>query len=104
MNRNTKAKQLPPLRVRHEPPTIEEAVVAARDLTDDIEQQIFIAAGLMGITADEARPHVLKAEAPAPTRRKVEIALKPRIGAAPRPTVVVERRRSRASALANRPN
>jgi hypothetical protein len=44
--------------VRHEPPTIEEAVQAARDLSSDLEQQVAIAAGLMGMAHDEVRGHI----------------------------------------------
>ena len=29
-----------PRRVRHDPPTLEEAIAAARDLTDDVEEQV----------------------------------------------------------------
>ena len=47
-----------PLKVRHEPPTIEEAVRAAQDLTSDLEQQVAITAGLMGMAHDEVREHV----------------------------------------------
>ena len=47
-----------PVRVRHEPPTITEAVEAARDLASDLQQQADIVAGLMGITHHEAREHV----------------------------------------------
>ena len=36
-----------PRRVRHDPPTLEEAIFAARGLTDDLEEQVAIAAGLM---------------------------------------------------------
>src|SRR4051812_31483875 len=54
--------ELPPIRVRREPPTIAEAVVAAQDLADDLEQQVEIAAGLIGLPPDEVRPHVLAAE------------------------------------------
>jgi len=49
-------KVLPPPRVRREPPTIQEAIAAAQDLSDDREQQIEIAAGFMGVPADEVRP------------------------------------------------
>lgn len=51
-------KLLEPLRVRHEPPTIEEAVRAAQDVSTDIEQQVELAAGLMGMAHDEVREHV----------------------------------------------
>lgn len=36
-----------PRRVRHEPPTLEEALTAAEGLTDDFDQQLAIAADLM---------------------------------------------------------
>ncbi len=49
---------LPPIKVRQEPPTIEEAVFAAQALTPDREQQVEIAAGLMSLSLDEVRPHV----------------------------------------------
>ena len=56
-------KQLPPPRIRREPPTIEEAAFAAVGLTDDLDQQVDIAANLMGVSPDEAKPHVLKVAA-----------------------------------------
>ena len=52
---------LPPIRVRQEPPTVEEAIVAAQSLTADLEQQVAIAAGLMGLSAEAIRPLVLMA-------------------------------------------
>ena len=53
------AKKLrPPPVVRYEPPTIEEALFAASDLSSDPAAQVEIAAGLMGITEDEVRPHL----------------------------------------------
>jgi hypothetical protein len=48
-----------PVRVRHEPPTVAEAVAAAQALTPNLAQQVEITAGLMGLTPDEARPFVL---------------------------------------------
>ena len=50
-----------PVRVCQEPPTVAEAVAAAQALTPDLEQQVDITAGLMGLTPDEARPFVLEA-------------------------------------------
>jgi hypothetical protein len=47
-----------PPRVRHEPPTISEAFAAAADLTTDADLLVEIAAGLMGIPVDQARPHL----------------------------------------------
>lgn len=43
-----------PRRVRHDPPTLAEAVAAARDLTDSYEEQVEIAASLMGISREQA--------------------------------------------------
>ncbi len=42
-------------RVRKDPPTIEEALIAAESLTDDVAQRVEIAASLMGVPADEVR-------------------------------------------------
>src|SRR5262249_59120367 len=47
-------------RVRRDPPTIEEAVVAAQGLTDDLKEQMEIVASLMEITPEEARGVVLR--------------------------------------------
>jgi hypothetical protein len=47
-------------RVRRDPPTVDDAVLAAQGLTDDLEGQIEIVAALMSIPAEEARPAVLK--------------------------------------------
>ena len=58
---------LSPVRVRHEPPTVAEAVVAAQALTPDLEQQVEITAGLIGLTPGEVRPFVLEAS---PLRRQ----------------------------------
>jgi hypothetical protein len=50
-----------PPRVRYELPTIEEAVAAAQDLAADPEQQVAIAAALMGMPEDQVRSHILSA-------------------------------------------
>ena len=82
---------LPPIRVRREPPTIVEAVIAAQDLSDDLEQQIEIAAGLIGLPADEVRPHVVAAVKAKPERMPERIIAQAGPSRAPR-TVIVERR------------
>ena len=88
---NTRGKPraaLPPPRVRKEPPTIAEAMLAAEGLSSDPESQVEIAAGLMGVSEDEVRPFL-----PKPTlRAKVPSAS---IFAGTR-AVVVERRPLRA--------
>ena len=39
--------------VRHEPPTLEEALSAAEDFTSDHDQQLEIAASLLGLPLDQ---------------------------------------------------
>ena len=46
------------VRIKFLPPTVEEAVLAARDLADDIEGQVEIAAGLMGVGPEMVRDEV----------------------------------------------
>src|SRR6266852_3010079 len=79
-----------PRRVRHDPPTLAEAVAAARGLTDDVQEQVEIAASLMDLPPDQVRPEVLKAASRKDTNT---VAFVGRAGA-PR-TVVVERVPSR---------
>ncbi len=47
-------------RVRRDPPTVEEAVLAAQGLTDELGEQIDIVASLMEVSVDEARGAVLR--------------------------------------------
>jgi hypothetical protein len=80
-----------PRRVRHDPPTLEEAIFAARGLTDDVEAQVEIAAGLM-----EAEPEVVRAalkKTPAPRKSNATLAFTSRGGA--ERSVVVERKAPR---------
>ncbi|MGD1037422.1 MAG: hypothetical protein ABR878_09540 [Roseiarcus sp.] len=51
-------------RVRENPPTIEEALIAAESLTDDLAQRIEIAASLMGVPAEEVRTLAAKQAGP----------------------------------------
>jgi len=44
-----------PRRVRQEPPTLEEALMAAEALSDDLAQRVEIAASLMGAPVDEVK-------------------------------------------------
>lgn len=53
-----------PRRVRHDPPTLEDAIAAARGLTEDVQAQIEIAASLMELPVDQVRAEVLKAASP----------------------------------------
>lgn len=47
-------------RVRRDPPTLEEAVLAAQGLTEELGQQIDIVVSLMDVSADEARGAILR--------------------------------------------
>ena len=50
-----------PRKVREEPPSLEEAIFAARGLTDDVDAQAEIAASLMGVPVDQVRIALAKA-------------------------------------------
>ncbi len=77
-------------RVRRDPPTVEEAVLAAQGLTEELAQQIEIVASLMDVSADDARGAVLRMGQRKDVNR---LTIASRTGA-PR-AVVVERRVSR---------
>jgi hypothetical protein len=87
-----------PRRVRHDPPTIEEAISAARDLTDDLQEQVDIAAGLMDLPTEDVRAALTKM--PAPRKPAATLAFTNRGGA--ERAVVVERKTPRR-ALPGRP-
>jgi hypothetical protein len=59
-----------PRRVRKDPPTLEEAIFAAQGITDDTQEQVDIAASLMGLPPDKIRDQVVKSKLVArqPTR------------------------------------
>jgi hypothetical protein len=84
-------------RVRHDPPTLDEAISAARDLTDDVEEQVAIAAGLMELPLEDVRA-VLK-KSPPPRKPAATVAFTNRGGM--HRSVVVEHKPSRR--LSNRP-
>ncbi|HZR62112.1 MAG TPA: hypothetical protein VFA80_14280 [Xanthobacteraceae bacterium] len=89
-------------RVRRDPPTIEEAVLAAQGLTEETGEQAEIVASLMYISVDEARGAVLRLASKSVDR----ITITARTGrtaahAAPR-AVVVERRAPRRGAAVRR--
>ena len=68
----SRSKNLPPPVVRREPPTVDEAAFAALGLSDDFEQQVEIAAGLMDVSPEQARESLTKLKAartPAGTTR-----------------------------------
>ncbi len=86
-------------RVRRDPPTVTEAVLAASGITNDLEEQIVIAAALIGLPSEQVKPEVLKAAARRTSIRKDvnTVAVVGRSGA-PR-AVVVERKPSRRQPL-----
>jgi hypothetical protein len=79
-----------PRRVRFDPPTLKEAIAAARGLTDERQLQSEIAASLMNLPVEAVRAELLKT---APARGSAEIVTNGREGTLR--TVVVERKRSR---------
>lgn len=77
-------------RVRHELPTLAEAITAAQGLSDELDEQVEIAASLIGLPHDEVRAELLKL---APPRKDViKSTVFTGSPSAPR-TVVVERKR-----------
>jgi hypothetical protein len=86
-----------PRRVRHDPPTLDEAIFAARGLTDDTEEQVAIAAGLMEVAPEEVRTALKKS--PPPRKPTATVAFTSRGGT--HRSVVVERKTPRRPA--NRP-
>jgi hypothetical protein len=50
-------------RVRQEPPTLEEALIAAEAIADDAESRAVIAAELMGAPLDEVRAMLARRQA-----------------------------------------
>jgi hypothetical protein len=88
-------------RVREEKPTLAEAIIAAQGLTDDIDEQAYIAASLMGLPRDDVRAELAKL-AP-PRKDAVKSVVFTGSASAPR-TIVVERKISRrVTPAANRP-
>ena len=95
MNRNVRSPAKPPRfsgppKVRHEPPTIDEAVFAAQAFANDAEQQVAIVAGLMGMPEDQVRASVLNARPKPMSSRSARDWVQP---ARSPPVVVVRRRR-----------
>jgi hypothetical protein len=81
-----------PRRVREEAPTLEEAIVAAQGLSDEIDEQAEIAASLMGMPYDEVHAALLKT---APMRKDVKTSVVFAGPASAPRTIVVERKPSR---------
>src|SRR5450759_3011578 len=79
-------------RVRHEAPTLEEAIAAAQGLSDEVNQQAEIAASLIGLPHDQVRTELLKVAPPRKGVTKLVAFAGP--ASAPR-TIVVERKPAR---------
>lgn len=82
-----------PRRVRHDPPTVAEALAAARDLTDERDQQVEIAASLMGVSQDQVLAELAKLK-PQPKAAPSSVAFTTTRTGMQR-AVVVERKPSR---------
>ncbi|TAL82494.1 MAG: hypothetical protein EPN75_02140 [Beijerinckiaceae bacterium] len=78
-------------RVRYDPPTLKEAIIAAKGLSDQLLDQIEIAASLMDLPVEEVRGEVMKA-APSRTAERI-VAPSSREGTTR--SVIVERKVSR---------
>ena len=81
-----------PRRERNDVPTLHEAIVAAQGLSDELEEQVDIAASLMGLPRDQVRAELHKAAAPRKAVAK-SVAFVGRVSS-PR-TVVVKRKTAR---------
>ena len=79
-------------RVRHEAPTLEEAIAAAQGLSDDLDEQAEIAAALIGPPHDQVRAELSKIARPRKDTAKSVVFTGP--ASAPR-TIVVERKPAR---------
>jgi hypothetical protein len=79
-------------RVRHEAPTLAEAIAAAQGLSDELDEQARIAALLIGLPYDQVRAELLKA--PPPRKDVINSVLMAGRASAPR-TIVVERKPAR---------
>jgi hypothetical protein len=75
-------------RVRHDPTTLEEAIIAAQGLTDSVSAQVEIAASLMGLAPEKVRDAVMAAASPRKTINVVEVGG----GARGSRSVIVERK------------
>ena len=81
-----------PRRVRHDPPTLAEAITAAQGLTDNLSEQVEIAASLIGLAPEKVRDAVMAA---APQRRNVVNVVAVGGGARGSRSVIVERKPAR---------
>jgi hypothetical protein len=90
-------------RVRRDPPTVEDAVMAAQGLTDEPSEQIEIVVSLMQISAEEARGAVLRMAQRKDVNRIVVAARSTRPGQANGARAVVVERRAPRRSVQSRP-
>ena len=93
-----------PVRIPLLAPTVEEAVMAAQGLAEDVEGQIFIAAGLLGVAPETVRDEVLRlAEIKQAEDARPKVVVRDRTGG--ERAVVVQRagRLSRSASVERRP-
>ncbi len=97
MDVKTKAKTWTwrPPRVRFEPPTIEEAMSAARGMSGDHDQQVEIAAGLIGLPVEAVRQQYPAS----PVTARGTRASRSSVGGGR--TVIVERKARRSSSASS---
>jgi hypothetical protein len=82
-----------PRRVRHDPPTLAEAIDAASGLSDDPQDQVEIAAALMQVPAEQVRIEMARASA----RKVATVSVAARSGL--QRAVVVERKTPRRAGI-----
>jgi hypothetical protein len=90
-----------PRRVRQEEPTLEEAILAAQGLSDDLEEQVFVAASLIGLPIDQVRAELLKMAPPRKEPTRIVTFAGP--ASAPRMVVVERKPTRRGLAVARTP-
>jgi hypothetical protein len=81
-----------PRRVRQEPPTLEEALFAARGFTDNLQEQVEFAASLMDMPAEHVKSELLKSGAQRKDVATVGYTARTGRAGAPQRAVVVERK------------
>jgi len=83
-------------RTKYEPPALDEALAAAEGLTTDLEEQLEIAAALMGADLETVRKH-RSSRKPTPGRSRFTVTTTRDGGLRKAPEVVVIKRRPRAA-------
>jgi len=87
---------MPQYRTKFEPPEIDEALIAAEGLTSDPDEQVEIAAALMGIDPENVRSH-RSSQKPQRGRSRFSLTTTRGGGLRKAPEVVVIKRRPRAA-------